>query len=359
MKTSKKGSNSATATSSLYGRTATGEVIDIYSCTNENGLVLKMITYGATVISLEVPNRDMQISNIALCYKNFDDYLGGQSYFGSTIGRYCNRINNAQFSLNEKKYTLAANDNSNHLHGGEQGFDKVIWDASPIIDSEGVGIEFQYRSIDGEECYPGNLDVTAIYMLTNSNELKIVFSAMSDKPTPVNLTNHNYWNLGGVDSGDILDHELFINAKKYLAINNSLIPTGDLLDVNDTPFDFSSSRRVRERMSLIPQIESLPNGYDHCFILENNHGDFRTAAIVKDPRSGRSMEIFTTQPSIQFYSGNFLDGSNNCGGYRQHDGFCLETQHYPDSPNQPEFPTTILIPGEKYYHETNHRFYNE
>ena len=359
MKLNKKSPKIATVSKSTFGKTASGEEIDLYTCVNINGLVLKMMTFGAIVVSLEIPDRDGKLSNVNLGFESLDSYLAGHPYFGATIGRFCNRIFKGKFSLNGRKYTLATNDGSNHLHGGEKGFDKVVWDARSFVDKSGAGIEFNYRSPNGEEGYPGNLDVYVVYTLTNKNELMVEFSAISDMPTPINLTNHNYWNLGGVRSGNILGHELTIVANQYLEVNNNLIPTGKLLDVKGTPFDFTMAKTVGERIQSIPKIEGLPQGYDHCFVLPDDSKNLKLAARVKDSVSGRSMEIYTTQPGIQFYSGNFLDGRPESGGYEQYDGFCLETQHFPDAPNQPKFLSTILIPGEKYNHLTVHRFFNE
>ena len=359
MKLNKKSPKIATVSKSTFGKTASGKEIDLYTCVNINGLVLKMMTFGAIVVSLEIPDRDGKLSNVNLGFESLDSYLAGHPYFGATIGRFCNRISKGKFSLNGVKYTLATNDGSNHLHGGEKGFDKVVWDARSFVDKSGAGIEFNYRSPNGEEGYPGNLDVSAVYTLTNKNELMVKFSAISDMATPINLTNHNYWNLGGIRSGNILGHEVTIVANQYLEVNNNLIPTGKLLDVKGTPFDFTMAKTVGERIQSIPKIEGLPQGYDHCFVLPDDRKNLKLAARVKDSVSGRSMEIYTTQPGIQFYSGNFLDGRPESGGYEQYDGFCLETQHFPDAPNQPKFLSTILIPGEKYNHITVHRFFNE
>jgi len=359
LKLNKKSPKIATVSKSTFGKTASGKEIDLYTCVNINGLVLKMMTFGAIVVSLEIPDRDGKLSNVNLGFESLDSYLAGHPYFGATIGRFCNRISKGKFSLNGKQYTLATNDGSNHLHGGEKGFDKVVWDARSFVDELGAGIEFNYRSPNGEEGYPGNLDVSAVYTLTNKNELMVKFSAISDMATPINLTNHNYWNLGGIRSGNILGHEVTIVANQYLEVNNNLIPTGKLLDVKGTPFDFTTAKTVGDHIKSIPKIEGLPQGYDHCFVLPDDSKNLKFAARVKDSVSGRSMEIYTTQPGIQFYSGNFLDGRPESGGYEQYDGFCLETQHFPDAPNQSKFLSTILIPGEKYNHLTVHRFFNE
>ena len=339
-----------------FGTTGDGEPIDLYTCTNANGLKLKMMTYGAIVVSLEVPDRDGSLANVNLGFEKLDGYLAGHPYFGSTVGRYCNRIAGGKFSLDGKQYTLATNDGSNHLHGGDAGYDKVVWDARPIRRRNEVGVRLQYTSKDGEEGYPGTVRVTAIYTLTNNNELKVEFLARSDASTPLNLTNHCYWNLAGAGSGTILNHQLQVESDRYLAVDDTLIPTGKLLDVKGSPLDFIVPHAIGERLKAIPEIEGLPQGYDHCFVIRREQDGMALAARVSDPSSGRTMEIFTTQPGLQLYSGNFLDGTDGSGGHQQYDAFCLETQHYPDSPNQPGFPSTILHPGKKYHHITVHAF---
>lgn len=343
-------------TISTFGQTTEGENVNLYTIKNNNGIVLKMMNYGAIVISFDVPDREGNISNINLGYRTLEGYLKSNPYFGATIGRFGNRIANGKFSLNGEKYQLPTNDGSNHLHGGNLGFDKVLWDAKTFENGNESGIEFTYLSPDGDQGYPGNLMVTAIYTLTNDNKLKVEFSAETDKPTPINLTNHNYWNLGGAGTGSILEHDLTINADSYLEVDNTLIPTGKLISVDDTPFDFRSIRKIGKSLFSIPEIENLPQGYDHCFVLNDKGESLRLAATVKHQKSGRKMEIFTNQPAIQFYSGNFLDGSSDSGGYQQYHGFCLETQHYPDSPNHSHFPSTVLYPGSTYYHLTVHQF---
>lgn len=335
-----------------FGRTEDAVAVDLYTCTNANGLVLKMTNYGAIVVSLEVPDRDGNLANVNLGFPTLDGYLARHPYFGSTVGRYCNRIAKGNFTVDGKQYTLATNNGDNHLHGGLVGFDKAIWDAESVESDSAVGVKFAYLSKDGEEGYPGNVNVTAVYTLNNDDELAIEFTATTDKSCPVNLTNHCYWNLAGVGSGSIRDHELMIAADKYLPVDDTLIPTGELADVKGTLLDFTQSERIGARLDQV-------GGYDHCFVLRGDVGEMKTAARVTDPKTGRGMEVRTTQPGIQFYSGNFLDGTEACGGYKRHEGFCLETQHFPDSPNQPSFPSTILRPGETYKHTTVHKFFAE
>jgi len=340
------------AQKSLFGKTPDGMAVDLYTCTNANGVVLKMTNYGAIIVSLEVPDRDGKLANVNLGFPTLDGYLARHPYFGSTVGRFCNRIAKGRFSVDGKQFTLATNNGDNHLHGGLVGFDKVIWNAEPVKSDSVVGVRFAYLSRDGEEGYPGNVNATAIYTLNNDDELAVEFMATNDKACPVNLTNHCYWNLAGEGSGKVRDHELVLAADKYLPVDDTLIPTGDLADVQGAPLDFTQPERIGTRLD---QIE----GYDHCFVLRGEGGEMKLAARVKDPKSGRAMEIRTTQPGIQFYSGNFLDGTEASGGYKQHEGFCLETQHFPDSPNQPSFPSTILKPGETYKHITVHKFFAE
>jgi aldose 1-epimerase len=340
-----------------FGKTADGVEVDLYTLTNAKGMVLKMTNFGAIVVSLEVPDRAGQLANVNMGFSTLDGFLGKTPYFGATVGRYCNRIAGGKFTLDGKEYTLATNDNGkNHLHGGNVGYNKVVWNAEPFEIESGVGIKFTYLSKDGEEGYPGNLDVTAVYTLTNDNELAVDFTAKTDAPTPVNLTNHCYWNLAGAGSGTIREHELMIDADKYLPVDAGLIPTGELADVAGTPLDFTKPEKIGSRLD---QIKADPVGYDHCFVLRGEASQMHLAAKVKDPASGRVMEIHTTQPALQFYSGNFLDGKPENNNYNQYDGFCLETQHYPDSPNHAGFPNTILRPGETFREKTVHKFYAE
>ena len=346
---------------SPFGETSDGTQVHLFTCTNANGAVMKLITFGATVTSLEVPDRRGAQANVTLGFENLDGYLQRHPYFGSTVGRFCNRIANGHFTLEGTDYQLSTNLDPHHLHGGNVGFDAVVWDAQVLETAESVGVVLTYHSPDGEEGYPGNLQVTVTYSLDNDNELLIEFLATTDKATPVNLTNHNYWNLSGAGSGSVLDQQVMIAADEYLETDPNVLPTGRILPVKDTPLDFTLSREIGERIGELPPDEahSNPGGYDHCFVLRQRDGGLRLAARIRDPGSGRVMEIHTTQPGIQFYTGNFLDGSPIGNGYEQHEGFCLETQHYPDSPNHAEFPSAILQPGETYRQLTVHRFYTD
>ncbi|MFM7846644.1 MAG: aldose epimerase family protein [Planctomycetota bacterium] len=354
---SEKGTKPAMSiTRTDFGKTAEGQAISLYTLTNAQGLVLKMMNYGATVVSLETPDRDGKLANINVGFPSLDGYLQRHPYFGSTVGRYGNRIAKGKFKLDDKEFELATNNDVNHLHGGKKGFDALVWEAAEVKSADGVGLKFQLTSADGDEGYPGQLAVTVTYTLTNSNELRIDYLATTDKPTVINLTNHNYWNLAGVGSGTILEHELTLAADKYLPIDATSIPTGELADVAGTVFDFTKPHAIGERIAELKKEPHTTKGYDHCFVLRGQDGKLAMAAKVKDPKSGRVMEIHTTEPGIQLYCGNFLDGSEGGAGLPQHAAFCLETQHYPDSPNQASFPTTRLNPGQKYQSTTVHKF---
>jgi aldose 1-epimerase len=355
--TEKPGNNSAMKIEkSPFGKTADGQEATLYTCVNANGLKLAMTDFGATVVSVETPDRNGKMANITLGFSTLEGYLQRHPYFGSTVGRYGNRIAGGKFSLDDKQFTLATNNGPNHLHGGKKGFDALMWKAEPAQSEDGVGVKFTLRSPDGDEGYPGNLDVVVTYMLTNKDELKIDYEAKTDAPTVVNLTNHCYWNLGGAGAGKILDHELTLAADKYLPIDATSIPTGELAPVADTPLDFTKPTKIGARIESLKQAPHETKGYDHCYSLRGQEGKLEMAARVKDPASGRVMEIYTTEPGIQLYTGNFLDGSEGGNKFQQHDAFCLETQHYPDSPNRPAFPTTRLNPGQTLRSTTVHRF---
>jgi aldose 1-epimerase len=338
-----------------FGRLADGTAVDIYTLTNASGLEARITTYGAILVSMKVPDRNGVLADVNLGFDTLDGYVGTPPYFGAIIGRYGNRIAKARFTLDGVEYRLAANNNGNSLHGGIKGFDKVVWKAAPEKSGHGPGLKLTYLSKDMEEGFPGNLAVTVVYTLTDTNELEIRYEATTDKKTPINLTNHAYWNLKGAGNGDILGHVLQLEADTFTAVDSAsnLIPTGEILPVAGTPFDFTTPHAIGER---IAQVEG---GYDHNFVLRSGGGALTLAARVKEPESGRAMEIWTDQPAIQLYTGNFLDGSVvGKGGraYQKHAAFCLETQHFPDSPNHPNFPTTILEPGRVFRSVTVHRF---
>lgn len=324
-----------------------------YTITNPSGMQVNIINYGGTITGIMVPDRNGNKGNVVLGYESLNGYQQKNSpYFGALIGRYGNRIANAKFTLDSKTYTLAANNNGNALHGGLKGFDKVIWKAEKLPGDS--SLQLTYLSKDGEEGYPGNLSVKVIYSLSADNGLEINYSATTDKATPINLTNHSYFNLSAGKDSTILGHKVMINADKYTEVNDNLIPTGKLPDVKGTPMDFTTEKPVGK------DIQQVKGGYDHNYVLNRKGTDLERAATVYDSASGRFMEVFTTQPGVQFYSGNFLNGTltNTFNGtrYVQHAALCLETQHYPDSPNQPSFPTTILKPGQTYSYKTIYKF---
>lgn len=343
-------------TSEVFGTLADGQTVSLYTLVNANGMKVKVTNYGGIVTSLEVPDKNGKFEDVVLGYDKLDGYLKDSPYFGALIGRYGNRIAKGKFTLNGKTYTLATNDGANHLHGGLKGFDKVVWDAEIVKTENSVGLKLSYLSKDGEEGYPGNLSCSVTYTLTNENELKIDYEATTDKPTPVNLTHHGYFNLAGQGNCDILNHVMMINADKYTPVDDGLIPTGELKSVKDTPMDFTTPEKIGAR------IEQVKGGYDHNYVLNNQSGKMALAARVYEETSGRVMDVFTTEPGIQFYSGNFLDGTitgKSGKVYHKYYGFCLETQHYPDSPNKPKFPSVILNPGETYTHHTVYKFYTK
>ena len=350
---SQAGSAQGNVQKSVFGRTKDGKTVDLYTLTNKNGLVAKIMTYGATLTELHVPDREGQLGNIVLGFNDFAKYEAGHPFFGSTTGRVANRIARGRFRIDGREYRVATNNGPNHLHGGPNGFDKQMWKAEEVRSKDGPAVQFTYRSPDGDQGYPGNLDTTVVYTLTNGNELKIEYTAQTDKPTIVNLTNHSYFNLGGDGNGTILDHELMINADKYTVFDDTQIPTGEIFPVEGTPLDFRRPRPIGER------IGQLQGGYDHNFVLNGREGRNKLCARVVDPKTGRLMEIHTTEPGVQLYTANGLDGSiTGVSGkpYPKHGAFCLETQHYPDSVNHPEFPTVVLRPGQTYRTTTTHKF---
>jgi len=331
---------------------ADGREVFLYTLCNKNGITVKITNYGGIITSILVPGKNGTMGDIVLGYDSLKDYVANSPYFGAIVGRYANRIAKGKFTLDGKLYRLAVNNGNNSLHGGLKGFDKVVWDAREFSDSASASLELTYLSRDGEEGYPGNLKVKVTYSLDNRDELITLIEAGTDKATPVNLCNHTYFNLSGADT-DILGHELYLNADRYTVVNDELIPTGELPEVQGTPMDFRVSTAIGTR------IARVKGGYDHNYVLNKKEGELSPAARICDRRSGRVVEVSTTQPGVQFYSGNFLDGTiRGKGGkvYRQHYGLCLETQHFPDSPNQPSFPNTILRPGEKFSQKTVFRF---
>lgn len=348
---------------SPFGKTPDGEPVDLYTLKNKNGVEAAITNYGGAVVSLKVPDRDGKLGDVVLGFDSVDGYVNNTSYIGALIGRYGNRIGHAQFMLDGKTYTLAKNNGENTLHGGIKGFNRAVWTAKEIPAKDGQALELTYLSKDGEEGFPGNLHVRVIYTLTDSNALKINYSATTDKDTVVNLTNHSYFNLAGPGSGDILDHVLMIEADKFTPVDSGLIPTGELRDVTGTPFDFRKPTPIGARINSDDEQIKLGGGYDHNFVLRRKPGDpFSLAARAVEPKTGRVMEVWTTEPGVQFYTGNFLDGSlHGKGGvsYTRRSAFCLETQHFPDSPNKPEFPATELKPGQRYHTTTIYKFSTE
>lgn len=344
-------------TKQVYGKTADGRNVDIYTLTNDKGIEARIINYGGIVVSLKVPDNKGQMGDVVLGFDDLESYLTKNPYFGALIGRYGNRIAKGRFTLDGRAYKLATNNGENHLHGGLKGFDKQLWKAKPFTTKQGPALELSYVSKDGEEGYPGKLSVTVVYTLTNDNSLRIDYTATTDKDTVVNLTNHSYFNLAG--SGDILSHQLIINADKFTPVDSGLIPTGELCNVKGTPFDFTAPHSIGERIEAQAEQIVFGKGYDHNFVLNNWDKTLRQQVRVYEPTTGRVMEVFTTEPGVQFYSGNFLDGTlTGKGGkiYQRRYGFCLETQHFPDSPNHPNFPTTTLKKGETYRTTTLYRF---
>ena len=334
-----------------FGKTQDGRPVRLFVLKNGQGVLAKVMTYGALLTELHVPDRTGSITNVVHGFDNLQTYLAGHPFFGATTGRYANRIAKARFRIDDQEFPLAANNGPNHLHGGLKGFDKALWEAKPVaVGKNAVAVQFHYVSRDGEEGYPGNLDLRVTYTLTGQNELRIDYEAITDKPTVLNLTNHSYFNLGG--SGEILDHEIMIAADRYTPVDDQLIPTGELASVKGTPLDFTASRRIGDR---IDQLKPKPGGYDHNFVLNSGGNSLALAARLRDPKSGRVLEVHTTEPGMQLYTGNFLDGKHkNSAGvtYGKHSGLCLETQHFPDSPNQPNFPSTVLRPGQKFQSTT-------
>ncbi|MDH3244495.1 MAG: galactose mutarotase [Saprospiraceae bacterium] len=342
-----------------YGQMDQGQVTE-YTMVNEKGMIVKIINYGAIITNIMVPDREGAIDDVVLGFDNLEDYLAPHPFFGAVVGRYGNRIGGAQFELDGITYTLAKNNGENHLHGGVKGFDKYLWQSDTIKEADRVGVHMIRTSPDMEEGYPGTLEVSLTYWLDNNNNLGIDYEANSDKPTICNLTNHSYFNLGGANAADVLSHEVMIKSETITAVDAGLIPTGDLLPVEGTPFDFRQPVAIGARIDDNHQQIGLGGGYDHNFVIRRETpSDLELIASVFDRNSGRYMEVLSKEPGVQFYSGNFLDGSltgKNGKQYVKRSGLCLETQHFPDSPNKPSFPSVRLDPGEIYETSTVYRF---
>ena len=345
--------------SSLHKQTfgqVDGKPVDLYVLTNGKGAVAKIMTYGAIVTELHMPDRTGKLDDVVLGFDNLEGYLKGHPYFGAIVGRVGNRIAKGKFTLNGATYQLATNNGPNHLHGGIKGFDKVVWAAEPLQVADGVAVKLSYLSPDGEEGYPGNCKVEVVYTLTEMNELRIDYTVTTDKDTVANVTNHSYWNLLGAENGGILGHLMMLKANDYTPVDETLIPTGEFKPVAGTPMDFRAPHAIGER---IQQVGGNPVGYDHNYILDKPMAQLGLVARVEEPKTGRILEIFSTEPGVQFYSGNFLDGTlkgKKGVVYPQYHGFCLETQHYPDSINHPNFPTYVVEAGQTYKSTTVHKF---
>ena len=340
-----------------FGQTKEGVPVDLYTLRNRNGAEARISNYGGLVISLKMPDRDGRLGDVVLGYDNLADYLKDTPYFGALIGRYGNRIAKGKFTLDGRQYTLATNNYPNALHGGLKGFDKVVWDAKVLTTPEGLALQLQYVSKDGEEGYPGTLSVTAVYALTEDNALRLEFTATTDKDTVLNLTHHSYFNLAG--KGDILHHEVMIAAGRFTPVDSTLIPTGQLQRVDGTPFDFRRPMAIGARIGQEDEQLKFGGGYDHNWVVDKPAGQLGLMARVFEPTTGRVMEVLSTEPGLQFYSGNFLNGSNKGKGgwvYQFRNGFTMEPQHYPDSPNQPSFPSVVLKPGQVFHDTIIYRF---
>ena len=351
--------NKVSITKSFYGKTKDNKKIDLYSFKNKNGMQVDIINYGGIITSLKVPDKNGETEDIVLGYNKLEDYINENPYFGSIIGRYGNRIAKGKFNLNGNQYTLATNNDENHLHGGNIGFDKVIWEAETKINSNSSSLILKYLSRDMEEGYPGNLYTTVTYKITNDNSVEIKYEAQTDKTTVINLTQHSYFNLSGDFNQSILNHKVKINADQFLPVNKSLIPTGKKLNVSMTPFDFRNYKEIKKDINADDLQLNYGNGYDHCWVLNDYKNGYRLVASAFHEESGRLMEVYSDQPGLQFYTGNFLDGSlpqKEEGFYNFRSGFCMETQHFPNSPNQPDFPSVTLNPNEKYNSKTTYKF---
>jgi aldose 1-epimerase len=346
-------------TKHAFGKTLDGTIVDLYELTNTQGVRAAITNYGGIIVSLLVPDKEGTLADVIVGHETLQGFLEANLYFGALIGRFGNRIAGGKFTLNDVEYTLAQNDGQNHLHGGIKGFDKKMWKAQEIRDENNPGLKLTCVSADGEEGYPGTLSVTVVYTLMEENALRIDYSAITDKDTIVNLTNHTYFNLAGTGNGNVLNHDLMLNADRFTPVDETLIPTGELRSVKGTPMDFTQPTAIGVRITdEYDQLHFGPGGYDHNWVINASEESLAFAARVYEPATGRLMDIYTTEPGIQFYSGNFLDGSiaGKGGQIHQHNGFCLETQHFPDSPNKPDFPSTVLKSGETYTSTTIYKF---
>ena len=351
-----------TVTRDRFGTMPDGTPVDIFTLRNGHGMEVRAITYGGIIVSLRVPDRSGAVGDVVLGYDSLAGYLGDSPYFGAIVGRYGNRIANGRFTLDGVTYQLARNNGPNHLHGGVRGFDKVVWDAEPVSNDSGVGVRFTHVSPDGDQSYPGTLHAEVRYLLTPDDSLIVDYHATTDKATPVNLTQHSYFNLDGQGTRDILDDVLWINADRYTPVDSTLIPTGQLASVEGTPFDFRTPTPIGARIGQDNRQLQYAGGYDHNFVLNQTDSGLTHAARLESPSTGRTLDVYTDQPGLQFYSGNFLDGSitgKDGRVYNHRFGLCLETQHFPDSPNEPDFPSTILRPGAQYQSRTVFAFGTE
>jgi aldose 1-epimerase len=342
-----------------FGKLSTGEAVQLYTLSNKSGMEVGILDYGGIIVSLLAPDNKGHYKDVVLGFETLADYETRNPYFGALVGRYANRIAGGKFSLDGREYKLVQNNGNNHIHGGTKGFDKVIWEANSIEYADRVSLELSYTSKDLEEGYPGNLVCHVVYTLTDQNELQVTYRATTDKKTIVNLTQHSYFNLSGDFSNTVLDHALFLAADAFVPVNDELIPTGAYAAVEGTPFDFRVSKTLGKDIEDVHEQIRIGQGYDHSWVLKDYNEKIRLAARVVHPETGRTMEVYTTEPGIQLYTGNFLDGTlpaKGGGTYGRRSGFCLETQHHPDSPNQPEFPSVVLEPGQTYRSETVFKF---